>query len=123
MNPLGLVKNFTAQTQVPKRRIVKFGSGEGKVALATDTSDVFGVSGIRGAGAGERLDVYLSDIQPVECGALVTAGDYVTADASGRAIKAEPSVGAQMFVLGRAQNTGPETAICDILIQPQQITG
>jgi hypothetical protein len=123
MTPLGLVKNFTAETEVPKRRIVKFGSGESKVSLADSTADAFGVSGIRGAAPGARLDVYLSDIQPVECGALVTAGDYVVADATGRAIPAAPAAGDHVRVIGRALQTGPENAICDILILPQQITG
>lgn len=123
MTPLGLVKNFTAETAVAKRRIVSFGTAEGNVIQSTSPAGVLGVSGIRGATVGERLDVYLSDIQPVEFGANVTAGDYVTADANGRAIKAAPGAGVTMFVVGRAMESGGVNAIGNVLIQPQQITG
>lgn len=123
MNPLGLVKNFTAETLVNKRRIVAFGTGDGLVKQAASDTDTFGVSGVRGAQAGERLDVYLSGVHPVECGAVVVAGHFVTADADGRAIPAAPAAGVQMLVIGRALQSGGVGAQLDILIQPQQITG
>lgn len=123
MNVLGLVKNFTAETAIAKRRIVSFGASEGQVIQSTSDAGVLGVSGIRGAEAGARVDVYLSDIQDVDYGALVTAGNYVTADANGKAIPAAPAAGVQMQVVGRAMEAGPAGAVGKVLIQPQQITG
>lgn len=123
MNPLGLVKNFTAETEIPKRRIVAFGATDGHVALAGGAAGVMGVSGIRGGKNGGRVDIYLSDFQDVEFGGPVANGDYVTADADGRAIKAAPGAGVTMDVVGRAFVTGPAGSTGTILVQPQQITG
>lgn len=123
MNTLGLVKNFTAETLVDKRRIVAFGAGDGLVKQAVSGAGTFGVSGVRGAQVNERLDVYLSGVQSVECGAVVVVGDPVTADAQGRGVKAEPASGVKMQIIGYALQSGGVGAQCDILINPQQITG
>ncbi|MEP3298557.1 MAG: hypothetical protein ABJO27_19145 [Pseudoruegeria sp.] len=123
MTPMGLIKNYTAETLVNKKRIVSFGTSEGLVAQSVSDAGMFGVSGIRGAQAGERLDVYLSDEQTVEYGGPINYGNYVTADVDGRAIVAAPAVGVQMFVIGRALETGGVDVFGKILIQPQQITG
>ena len=86
---------------------MSFGASEGQVIQSTSDAGVLGVSGIRGAEAGARVDVYLSDIQDIECGALVTAGDYVTADAEGKAIPAAPAADAQMQVVGPRHGDWP----------------
>lgn len=123
MTPLGLVKNFTADTVIEKRRIVQFGSGEARAAIATGGTRLLGVSGVRGAQQGERIDVYLGDIQSLELGGAVAYGDYLTADATGKAIKAEPAVGVQIEVIGRALADAVAGAIIDVRINPQQIMG
>lgn len=124
MSVLGMVKTFTATSLVEKRRIVAFGAASGLAQQALPGANLLGVSGVRGAQPGTPLDVYLSDVHGVECGGALEAGDYVTADAQGRAIKAEPAVGATMQVIGRTlDGCDAAGAICDILIQPQQITG
>lgn len=123
MTNFGLVKNFTTETLVNKRRIVAFGASSGLVKQAIGDADTFGVSGVRGAQSGERLDVYLDGVRSVECAVVVTAGQFVTADADGRAIPAAPAAGVQMLVIGRALESGGVGAQLDILIQPQQITG
>lgn len=116
--PMGLVKAFTAETAIAKRRIVSFGSDDGAVIQSTSDAGVLGVSGIRGAEAGAHVDVYLSDIQDVEFGAAISSGQYVTADADG---KGTPASGAGTHVVGRALESGGAGAICKVLIQPQQI--
>ena len=124
MNALGLVKNFVAAAAIAKYRIVSFGASEGQVVQSTSDAGVLGVTGPRGAAAaGDRIDIYLSEIRDVEFGAPVTFGDYVTADATGRAVKAAPGAGVKMEVLGRAMETGPVGTIGKIKIEPQQITG
>jgi hypothetical protein len=123
MNALGLVKSFTAETEIAKRRIVSFGNEEGHVIQSNSPDGVLGVSGIRGATAGDRVDVYLSEMHPLECGAAVVVGNYITADADGKAIPAAPAEGEQMQVVGRAMESGVAGAILTMLIQPQQITG
>ena len=123
MNAMGLVKSFTAETEVTKRRIVSFGTEDRHVIQSTSQAGILGVSGIRGAAAGGSVDVYLSEIQGVECGAAVSAGDYITADAEGKAIPAVPAAGTRMQVVGRAMESGGAGAILAMLIQPQQISG
>ena len=123
MTPLGRIKNFTADTAIGKRRIVKFGASEGRVAQADGAAGLLGVSGVRGADAGARIDVYLSDIQPVELGGAVAYGDWLTSDANGKAIVAAPAEGVTMEVIGRAMAAAGAGAIIDADIAPQQITG
>ncbi|KQI69389.1 hypothetical protein AN189_02900 [Loktanella sp. 3ANDIMAR09] len=121
--PMGYVKNFTADTETPKRRIVTFGTSGGHVGLASVGTPILGVTGVRGAAEGDRVDVYMTEMQDVETGAAVAFGDYVTADADGRAIPAAPADGVQLDVLGQAMESAPSGALCPILIRPQQITG
>lgn len=123
MSPMGLIKSFVATSAIAKRRIIALGAADGEVVQATSDAGLIGVSGIRGAKIGETVDVYLSDVHPITFGGLVTSGDFVTADAEGRAIKADPAPGETLFVIGRALETGPENAIGNVLIHPQQITG
>jgi hypothetical protein len=123
MNHVGFIKHYTAQGEIPQNRIVAFGASEGSVKLATSDAGIFGVSGIRGAKDGAGLDVYLDQFRPVKFGGTIAFGDPVTADAQGRAVKAQPAPGATMFIIGFAQASGPEGAIGDVHISPQQITG
>lgn len=124
MSALGMIKTFIAATQIEKRRIVAFGVTEGAVLQATAGANLLGVSGVRGAQSGAPIDVYLSDVHDLECGGALAAGDYVTADNLGRAIKAAPTAGVTMQVIGRAlEGCEAAGAICNILIMPQQITG
>ena len=124
MNALGLVKNFIPSGAIAKRRIVAMAAAEGVVAQANSDERLLGVSGIRGASATDtRVDVYLSEIQDVEYGELIAFGDFLTAGADDRAVKAEPGAGVTMHVIGRAMESGPENSIGKVLIQPQQITG
>lgn len=122
-NALGLVKSFGATTEIAKRRILAFGASEGEVVVATGPNGLLGVSGIRGAAAGETIDVYLSAPQDVEFGAAIGYGQYVTAGADGRAVPAVPAVGETIEVIGKSLEDGPVNAVCKVLIAPQQITG
>lgn len=124
MKYLGLIKNFVATATIPKYRIVGFGPEEGKASPATPASKLLGVSGVRGAKeASSRVDVYMSDIQPVEFGAAVAFGDWLVPDAEGRAIPAAPAADAQVEVIGRAMEAGGEGTIGKAHINVQQITG
>lgn len=122
-NAIGMVKSFTADAEVVKRRIVAFGGQDYHTVTATGPTNLLGVSGIRGAKPGEVLDVYMSDTQDLEYGELISFGDYVTAGPDGRAVVASPAADVTMEVIGRAMETGPEGAICKVLICPMQITG
>lgn len=86
-NPL-LTKTYTADGEVPQHRIVK-ATATGKVAVASaPTNALYGVSDELGADAGERVDVVVIGMADVEYGGPIAAGDQLTSDATGRAVKA-----------------------------------
>ena len=117
MNSIGLTKNFEAEGQIHKYRIVKAGSDERKVVQANGAAGIIGVTGSRGAKtAGDRVDVVLSGIHSVEFGADIPAWSWITADAEGRAVVA----GATSPAIGRALEKGVAGAYGDILICHQR---
>ncbi|MCY1704440.1 hypothetical protein [Pannonibacter sp. SL95] len=121
---VGLIKNFTADGPIGKRRLVTFGSAEGRVALAGIGAVLLGTTAIRGAaGTGERIDVCLDHIREVEFGGTVAYGDPLTSDANGRAIKAAPGAGASLPIIGRAMSAGGLGVIGHVLIQPATLRG
>jgi hypothetical protein len=128
-----LLHNFTAGGNIFPWRIVKFGSADYQVLQASANSDLmFGVSYFPQASndplkpgdsltnikviANERLDVVMTHVAEVEYGAAVTRGQYLTSDASGRAIPAVPGAGVR--VIGMAMLSGVLGDIGSVWIQP-----
>lgn len=84
-----LTKNFVAEAAIAKRRIVKFGTADGKALQAAAASDaMYGVSAELDAAINERADVVVAGLAEVEYGGNVTRGDPLTADADGKAVVA-----------------------------------
>lgn len=124
MQYVGLIKNFTAEGLIEKRRLVTFGIKEGHVARAGVGAKLLGTTAIRGAsGADVRVDVCLDGIREIEFGGVVAYGDPLTSDAEGRAIKAEPAGGVTVPVIGTALDVGGVGVIGHVLIRPGHITG
>ena len=115
MNSLGIVKNYSADAAIAKFRIVKHGSKNGYVAQASVATDAFaGVTGINGAsGLDDRVDIHKSDIRPVEYGGTVEAGDPLTSDGDGKAIKAAPTAGNNVSCIGYAEVSAVAGDIAD----------
>lgn len=87
-------RNYLAQGTIPPYRVVKFGSADKTVVIATAATDLLiGVTGrYKGSVvAGDRVDVIRDDLAEVEFGDTVTRGQALTSDASGRAIPATPA--------------------------------
>lgn len=107
-NP-GYIKTYTAEAAIAGRRFVKFGAAD-RTALQADGSAVpiMGVSERLAAGAGERIDIVKSNQAEIEYGGVVTRGDPLTADATGRAVKAAPAAGANATIGGFAELSGVE---------------
>lgn len=124
MNNPVLVKNFTAESVVAAYRIIKFGSAEGKVAQAAAAADsMLGVSTLVPAAANERIDVILSGVADVEYGGVVAAGDYLTSNAQGQAVKAAPAAGVNNGIIGKAVIAGAAGDIGSVLLVQTQIQG
>lgn len=121
---VGLIKNFTAEGAIEKRRFVTFGATEGNVKRAGVGEAILGTTAIRGAKeAGARVDVCMDNIREIEFGGTVEFGDLLTSDADGKAIKANPSAGANVPVAGRAMSAGGAGVIGHVHISPSVLQG
>lgn len=99
----GLIKTYIAAGAIPAYRIVAYGATDTEAALATAATDsILGVSDL-GVGAGDRVDVHHSQIAFVEYGGTVSRGDWLTTDATGRAI-ATTTAGNE--TIGKAAKSG-----------------
>jgi Uncharacterized conserved protein (DUF2190) len=76
-------------------------TGEHRVGLATAATDpVVGVLYNKPQMPGQAATVALWGVVNVQCGAAVAAGDYVTADANGKAVKTTTKAEAAGVALG-----------------------
>ena len=97
------IKSFKAAVDIPAHRLVKFGSVEGEVTLATaGTDNVIGVSDDVDTDAGNIIDICVSGLRKVQYGGTVTQGDSLTAGTDGKAVKATSSESATDNVFGQA---------------------
>ncbi len=92
MYPL-LTKNYNAEGTINGRRFVKYGAADGGALLAAANTDlIFGISHPMAAHAqvavsGDRFDVDEIGEAEIELGGTVAAGDLLTSDANGKAVK------------------------------------
>ena len=123
-NPL-FHTNFAAETAIPINRLVKFGTGDRNVVLATAATDfLVGPVNEMPAAIGERIDVVRGGIAWVECGAAVPRGSPITADAVGRAVVAAPAVGVNNRIIGFADESGLAAGdVIRFVIEPGIIQG
>jgi len=120
-----LAINFVADAAIPINRLVKFGTGDRNVTLATGPTDfIIGAVNETSPAIGERCDVERVGIPWVECGAAVPCGSPITSDAVGRAVVAAPAAGVNNRIIGFADESG--TAAGDVIrfmIAPGLIQG
>ena len=115
---------YTADADLAPYLITKFGSIDGNVAVAASATDnLLGVSENVPVAAGQTATICHTGSIYVTYGASVTAGQYVTSDAQGRAVPAAPAAGANVSVLGRALETGIVGDIRPVLLNIGQIQG
>ena len=123
MNPF--VKTFIAAAALSHRMIVVFTGNDGEVnAAASATGKIAGiVDQPGGAKTGERVDVVLFGPAEVVAGGTIAAGDFITADANGKAIAAAPATGVNNVVAGRTLTKAVEDDIVKAFINPASIQG
>ena len=106
MSNILLVTNHLAEGAITLNRIVKYGATDrGILQAAAATDFMFGTCMESGAVTGERQDVARAGIGWVEAGAAVPRGSPITSDASGRAIVAAPAAGANVRIVGFADES------------------
>lgn len=114
MSNLLLAVNFIAETAIPINRLTKPGASDLGLAVATAATDpINGVLNELSVVVGERVDAVRIGIGWVEAGAAVPRGSPITSDAVGRAIVAAPAAGANVRVIGFADESA--TAAGDVI--------
>jgi hypothetical protein len=119
-----LNKHYTAAGAIAAFRIVKPGADDGEAAQAAAATDaLMGVNESVATDDGEGCDVVKVGIADVEFGGTVAAGDPVTSDADGKAVKAEPDAGTNARIIGFAEVAAVAGDIAPVLIAPGVLQG
>ncbi|BAV64770.1 DUF2190 family protein [Sphingobium cloacae] len=113
------IRSYEAAAAIAAFRVVRFSdtANSSKVAAgAAAGQPLIGTTGKVGASAaGVMVDVFRAGINPVQLGGSVSAGDWLTSDANGKAI-ATTTVG--NHVIGRAEQPGVADDIIDYFAAP-----
>lgn len=115
------IRAFEASAEITGRRIVAFSdvAASSKIAMAASaTAPALGVADPMGAALGDMCDVHLDGMASVECGATVTAGAPLVADATGRAIPAVAAAATTKRIVGYALQPGVVGDFIDIWLSP-----
>jgi len=119
-----LTKSYDASGAIADHTIVKITADNTVAAGAAATDDLVGVSDAPGGVATtERVDVIHAGVADVLYGGVVAVGDFLTSDASGKAVAAAPAAGTNNSVIGRALIAGVANDIGKVLVNPGQIQG
>lgn len=124
MSNVLLARNFKAEAAIPAFTLVKPGTIDGNVLVAAAVADsIMGVTTDIPAALGERTDVILAGVADVLYGGTVARGDWLTTDASGRAVTAAPAAGVNNNVAGRALVSGVLGDVGSITLACNRIQG
>lgn len=124
MSNVILARNFKAEAAIPAFTLVKPGAADGNVLAAAAVGDaIIGVTTDIPAALGERTDVILTGVADVVYGGPVVRGDWLTADALGRAVTAAPAAGANNNVIGRALVSGVLGDVGSVTLACNRIQG
>ncbi len=119
----GLVKSYEAMAAIAPYRIVAFGDPAASARIVTAsaaTQPLAGTTGQVGGAAGAMVDAVKSGIPQVQLGGTVAAGDALTANATGKAIKV---TAAGQRTIGTAEQPGIADDIIDYFAAPGVVGG
>lgn len=114
-------KSYLAAIAVLGRSIVAYadGANNSTVEASSAATDFgFGVADTLGAEAGQMLDVHRAGLAEIELGGTVAAGDPLTSDASGKAIRAVAAAGTTVWIVGYADGPGVVGDYIDCFVAP-----
>lgn len=119
-----LTKGYEAAAEIQPRRIVAQ-TGDFTVARADVASAaLIGITDRTAVvAAGAMADVHELGVADVDYGGPLTWGDPITADVDGKAIKAVPAQGEQLFCIGFAAIAGVAGDIGSARLSPFILTG
>jgi hypothetical protein len=124
MSKTAEMRSFRAAGVIGARKIVKFTSNRGEVALASAATDkLAGVADLGASEAGQIVDVAEGEYFEVVAGGAVAAGDMLTANADGAAVVAAAIAGQTVHVIGRAEVPAVAGDIFLAYLAPSVIVG
>lgn len=120
----GFIDSRATPAAVAPYAIVAFNGTRGQVRqAAADTDPLAGIADSMGSTPGGMADVQLTQIADARAGGTLAAGDRVTADANGRAVKAVKRAGFAVSYIGFAQEPAVADDIFPVLLAPGVIDG
>lgn len=115
-------KTYTAAVDIPAYSLVKFGTDDNIVTLATSAADdVIGVSGDVDVTAGNLIDIAHLGVEKVKCGGAITRGQAFYAGTNGQAVTAE-SGNIAGYVLRSASKNDVVLAVINRAVMPAATT-
>lgn len=120
----GFYKSRLAQAAFAPWQLAAFGGADNSVTPAAGANaPIAGVSDSLGAQPGQLVDVQMTQIADVQAGGAIAAGDLLTSDANGKAVKAVKQVGATVYVFGIAQTEAVAGDVFQALLAFSTIDG
>ena len=123
----GFIKSRVAAGAIAPWSIAAFTGNRNEVAQAAGSSTgLAGITDYLGIGSTESdrmVDLQLTEVADVQAGGTIAAGDPVTSDANGKAIKALRVPDAEVFCIGIAQGPAVAGDVFGVLVSPFVITG
>ena len=120
-----LAKNYQATGAIGARLIV-IANADGTVSVAGAggaATALYGVNAELDLANGDYGDIVKAGIADVVFGGVVAAGDPITSDANGNAVKAAPAAGTNVRIIGFAEVAAAAGDIAQILIAPGVMQG
>jgi hypothetical protein len=120
----GLIRAYEASADIAPYRFVTFSDAAASQKIAQGaaaTDPLIGVSDKMGGSAGDMVDVIRSGLGQVTLGGTVQAGDPLTSDASGKAIKAVGGAGVVKRIMAWADQPGVANDVIDCHVSPSAL--
>lgn len=118
MIPL-ITLNYRTATGIAAYLIARHGSDPRSAELATAPTDkLIGAVGELGSEDGGLADIVRGGVSDVRLGGTVENGDPLTADASGKAVKAAPAAGQTIAIIGTAESDGEADDVIPYFVAP-----
>lgn len=116
---------FLAAADIEGYRIVTLHANDNSVVKAANGNAALrGVTQVEDVVAGKPVAVHAFGVNKVRAGAAFAKGSPLTADASGKAVLANPGAGVKVFIIGYAEQAATAADdLVDYLGLPQRITG
>lgn len=113
------IRSYVTTADVAPFKFVKFSdvSASKRVATASAATDpIIGASDAQGGSSGNTVDVIRAGLAQITLGGTVAAGDELTSDANGNAIKLIAASGVKKRLAGIAEEPGVTGDVIDFKV-------